>query len=122
MRRTLLSPQRREGAKNRGYPAPGIPAIQTVTLQRQRRPVSPRRHGAHGDFTEASGFSVHLRVLRVSVVNKVPEFFLSLASRRSSGLALAESCGFVFMKSCTWRALRAPTPRQPKGWTPNLLE
>jgi len=24
----------------------------------------------HGDFTEASGFSVHLRVLRVSVVNR----------------------------------------------------
>src|SRR6266568_1725654 len=36
-----------------------------------RRPLSPRRHGGHGDFTEASGFSVHLRVLRVSVVNKV---------------------------------------------------
>src|SRR5216117_2194099 len=85
MRRTLLSPQRREGAKNRGYPAPGIPAIQTVTLQRQRRPVSPRRHGGHGDFTEASGFSVHLRVLRVSVVNRVLEFFLSLASHNSSG-------------------------------------
>src|SRR6266540_1156548 len=29
-----------------------------------RHLVSPRRHGAHGDFTEASGFSVHLRVLR----------------------------------------------------------
>src|SRR5438093_12175490 len=29
-----------------------------------RRPVSPRRHGGHGDFTEASGFSVPLRVLR----------------------------------------------------------
>src|SRR6266704_3078185 len=34
-----------------------------------RRPVSPRRHGGHGDFTEASGFSVHLRVLRVSYDN-----------------------------------------------------
>jgi hypothetical protein len=34
-----------------------------------RGPVSPRRHRGHGDFTEASGFSVHLRVLRVSVVN-----------------------------------------------------
>src|SRR6059036_3799176 len=31
-----------------------------------RRPVSPRRHGGHGDFTETTGFSVHLRVLRVS--------------------------------------------------------
>src|SRR5213593_653839 len=29
-----------------------------------RCPVSPRRHGGHGDFTEASGFSVPLRVLR----------------------------------------------------------
>src|SRR5437773_1868221 len=28
-----------------------------------RCPVSPRRHGGHGDFTEASGFSVHLPVL-----------------------------------------------------------
>src|SRR5216117_1252835 len=85
MRRTLLSPQRREGAKNRGYPAPGIPAIQTVTLQRQRRPVSPRRHRVHGDFTEASGFSVHLRVLCVSVVTKVLEFFLSLAFHNTPG-------------------------------------
>src|SRR6059036_2256875 len=29
-----------------------------------RCPVSPRRHGGHGDFTEASGFSVPLRALR----------------------------------------------------------
>ncbi len=29
---------------------------------------------------------MHLRVLRVSVVNKVLEFFLSLASHNSSGL------------------------------------
>src|SRR5436309_1930436 len=50
-----------------------------------RHPVSPRRHGGHGDFTETSGFSVHLRVLRVSVVNKVLEFFLGLASHDSSG-------------------------------------
>src|SRR5437867_764416 len=52
-----------------------------------RHPVSPRRHGGHGDFTEAPGFSVHLRVLRVlrvSVVNKVLEYFLSLASQNSS--------------------------------------
>ena len=48
-------------------------------------PVSPRRHGGHGDSTEASGFSVHLRVLRVSVVNKVLEFFSILASRNSPG-------------------------------------
>ena len=54
-----------------------FPAIQTVTLQRQDILFSPRRHGAHGDFTEASGFSVHLRVLRVSVVNEVPEFLSS---------------------------------------------
>ena len=49
--------------------------IQTVTLQ----PQDVLFH--HGDtegtenFTEASGFSVHLRVLRVSVVSKVLEFF-----------------------------------------------
>ncbi len=32
---------------------------------------SPKRHGGHGGFTEASRFSVHFRVLRVSVVNEV---------------------------------------------------
>ena len=36
-------------------------------------------------FTESSGFSVNLRVLRVSVVNKVLEFFLSLACPYPSG-------------------------------------
>src|SRR6266516_6785336 len=54
-----------------------------------RRPVSPRRHGGHGDFTEASGFSVPLRVLRVSVVNKVLEFFSMLASRNSRKWGIA---------------------------------
>jgi hypothetical protein len=49
---------------------------------------SPRRHGGHGDFTEASGFSVHLRVLRVSVVNKVLEFLFSLASHNASARVL----------------------------------
>src|SRR5438876_9596332 len=48
-----------------------------------RRPVSPRRHRGHGDLTEASGFSVHLRVLRVSVVKRALEFFLSLASHNT---------------------------------------
>ncbi len=46
-------------------------------------------YGGHGDFTEASGFSVHLPVLRVSVVNRVLEFFLSLASHSS-----LDSCVF----------------------------
>ncbi len=46
---------------------------------------SPRRHGGHGDFTEASGFSVPLRVLRVSVVNKALEVFSSFASRNFVG-------------------------------------
>src|SRR5438093_7218387 len=49
-------------------------------------PVSPLRHGGHGDFTEASGFSVHLRVLRVSVVNKVLEFLSSPDKRRGMQL------------------------------------
>src|SRR5438876_174177 len=31
---------------------------------------SPRRHRGHGGFTEGSGFSVLLRVLRVSVVKQ----------------------------------------------------
>src|ERR1043166_1586363 len=53
-----------------------ILSAQTVTLA-ARRPISPRRHRGHGDFTEASGFSVHLRVLRVSVVNTALEFFLN---------------------------------------------
>jgi len=36
-----------------------------------------------------NGFSVHLRVLRVSVSNKVLELFSSLASRNSSVLVTA---------------------------------
>jgi len=47
-------------------------------------PIFSHDHRGHGDFTEASGFSVHLRVLGVSVVNKVLEPFLSLASHNSS--------------------------------------
>src|SRR5213076_994960 len=44
-----------------------------------RCPVSPRRHGGHGGFTEASGFSVHLRVLRVSYTINL-EFLARLES------------------------------------------
>src|SRR6266496_6268977 len=46
-----------------------------------RKAYFHRRHGGHGDFTEASGFSVHHRVLRVSVANKKLEFLLSLDLR-----------------------------------------
>jgi hypothetical protein len=54
-----------------------------------RSPVSPRRHGGHGDLTEeASAFSLDLRVLPVYVVNKALEFFLSLASRNPSVLVM----------------------------------
>src|SRR5439155_14097542 len=42
-----------------------------------RRRVSPRRHRGHGDFTETSGFSVPLRVLRVSYTRKL-EFLARL--------------------------------------------
>src|SRR5207249_5829647 len=44
-----------------------------------------------------SGFSVHLRVLRVSVVNTVLEFFLNFASQNSSG-----SCALT-QKGCKIR-------------------
>ncbi len=42
-----------------------------------------------------NGFSVHLRVLRVSVVNKVLELFSSLASRNSSVLVTASGLAGV---------------------------
>src|SRR5437867_1770267 len=40
-----------------------------VVPSRTRKAYFHRRHGGHGDFTEASGCSVHVRVLRVSVVS-----------------------------------------------------
>jgi len=61
-------------------------ATQTLTLQRQNILFH------HGDTegTEisqrASGLSVHLRVLRVSVVNKVLEFFFELGFTQLLGL------------------------------------
>ena len=58
------------------------PAIQTVTLQRQDVVFH------HGDTegTEISQrFSVHLRVLRVSVVNEVLEFLLISAFHNTPG-------------------------------------
>ena len=66
------------GAPHRNYP------YDSTGPRAKIRHLSPRRHGGHGDFTEASGFSVHLRVAGVSVVNKVLEFSLSLASHNSS--------------------------------------
>src|ERR1041384_5006028 len=69
-----------------------ILSAQTVTLA-ARRPISPRKHRGHGDFTEASGFSVHLRVLFVSVVNAVLELFLSLASPTRRAPALLKPNG-----------------------------
>src|SRR5437867_3717008 len=43
------------------------------------------------EFHRGIRFSVHLRALRVSVVNKVLEFFLSLASHNSSGSCASNS-------------------------------
>src|SRR6266496_2741254 len=72
------------GAALCGRPSCGRPRRGAPTDCKRNRNLH-RRHGGHGDFTEASGFSVHLRVLRVSVVNRVLEFFSILASRNSSG-------------------------------------
>ena len=66
-------------------------------FQRGKKFELHRRHGGRGDFTEASGFSVHLRVLRVCVVNKVLEFFSSLASRNSSVLVMASGLTGVYV-------------------------
>ena len=61
------------GAALRGRPGCGRPRRGAPTdLPITRGAVNfHRRHGGHGDFTEASGFSLHLRVFRVSVVNRV---------------------------------------------------
>src|SRR5437762_14207274 len=81
-----------------------------------RCPVSPRRHGGHGDFTEASGFSVHLRVLRVSVVNKALKFFSSLASRNSSGpVILSGAQNESFRANCQVRASEVVLVISPKS-------
>src|SRR5439155_24012074 len=46
-----------------------------------------RRHGGHGDFTEASGFSVPLRVLRVdfSRANSAPAGRREISRRLAGG-------------------------------------
>jgi len=62
-------------------------------LRFRQRPVAAAdvlvHHGdteVTGDFTETSGFSVHLCVLRVSVVNEVLECFLELGFSQLVGL------------------------------------